>query len=191
MQSKNSTPRPAVTCLGCGRVFRLSAYHLVRGRGKYCHRACIPRRPLAERFWEKVHRPDDLFACWLWTAHVDRLGYGWIGAGGQEGVLVKAHRVSWELHYGPIPEGLCVLHRCDRPGCVNPAHLWLGTVAENNADRARKERTGSTKLSATKVREMRRRHAAGEGISALAREYGVHPETARQAIHGQTWRHVL
>jgi HNH endonuclease len=99
-------------------------------------------RPLIERFWEKVDRrgPDD---CWLWTAATSRDGYGRVGVGGREGGSQRAHRVSWELHYGRAPGGLCVLHNCpggDNPLCVNPSHLWLGTNDENMADMKRKGR---------------------------------------------------
>lgn len=85
-------------------------------------------RPLAERFWEKVDKTDD--GCWLWTAAKDSGGYGSIGLGAN-GAIGSAHRVSYELNVGPIPEGLHIDHLCRNPACVNPAHLEPVTNREN------------------------------------------------------------
>ena len=93
---------------------------------------------LTARFWPKV---DKSGACWLWTAAA-RNGYGQLRVGAR---IIQSHRVSWELHHGPIPEGLHVLHTCDNPSCVNPDHLWLGTHGENMADRDAKGRNGNSK----------------------------------------------
>ena len=91
---------------------------------------------LRERFERKVS-PEPTSGCHLWTAAVAGKGYGVINHGG---VMRYAHRLAWEFAYGPIPEGLCALHRCDVPACVNVAHLFLGTVADNNRDMAAKGR---------------------------------------------------
>jgi hypothetical protein len=90
-----------------------------------------------QRFWAKVEKTD---GCWLWTAAKDRLGYGYFKWDGKQG---KAYRYSWTLHNGPIPTGMCVLHRCDTPSCVNPAHLFLGTQADNVRDMDAKGRRGT------------------------------------------------
>jgi hypothetical protein len=83
-----------------------------------------------DRFWAKVNRrgPDD---CWVWTGSTDPRGYGHIW---RQGRLVPTHRLSYELNRGPIPDGMCVLHRCDNPPCCNPSHLFLGTKADNAHD---------------------------------------------------------
>ncbi len=94
------------------------------------------KKTLKERFDEKWI-PVTETGCWLWTAHVRTKGYGRIIVNCK---VKHAHRVSWELHKGPIPDGLCVLHKCDVPSCVNPDHLWLGTDKDNTQDMIKKGR---------------------------------------------------
>lgn len=96
----------------------------------------MSKRTLQERF-DDMYCPEPNSGCWLWTASV-RHRYGSIRTSSTK--CSSAHRVSWELHHGPIPEGICVLHRCDTPTCVNPDHLFLGTQLDNIKDRDQKGR---------------------------------------------------
>lgn len=100
------------------------------------------------RLWRHLS-PDAVTGCWLWTGATFK-GYGLIRSGGQGCPTHLAHRVSWRVHCGPIPEGLYVCHHCDNPPCCNPAHLFLGTQADNMRDCVSKgrQRHGDTGLAA-------------------------------------------
>lgn len=90
-------------------------------------------------FWSHVDKSGGDDACWLWLAHKDREGYGRSAMAGE----FLAHRVSYTLANGQIPDGLCVLHKCDIPACCNPLHLRLGTQLENIQDRVKKRRSAA------------------------------------------------
>lgn len=95
------------------------------------------------RFWKKVNKDGPLqlhmeSSCWMWTKAKDRNGYGRFWSGTQ---TIRAHRAAWTLANGPIsPDNICVCHRCDNPGCVNPEHLFLGSNADNTQDMITKGR---------------------------------------------------
>lgn len=124
------------------------------------------------------------------------MGHGIISRGGRGGGFVSAPRVSWEIHNGAIPDGLIVMHTCDNPPCVNPDHLRLGTYAENSADMKNKRRQSygtrrwNARLTDDKVREIRRRAAAGEDSYKLGPEYGVDPSHIRSIVRRRFWAHV-
>jgi len=102
------------------------------------NKAGRPKQPYSISFWPKLDKQSDN-ECWNWTARKDSRGYGLLKILGQQ----KAHRVSWIIHFGEIPEGLYVCHRCDNPSCVNPAHLFTGTAKDNYKDMVNKGRIGS------------------------------------------------
>lgn len=148
-------------------------------------------RPLQERFWEKVQKAKD--GCWLWIAGVGGSGYGRIGRDGKND---EAHRVSWEMHFGPIPAGMFVCHRCDVRTCVNPGHLFLGNHNVNMADRKAKgrvpvgEQSGRSVLTEAAVRQIRAQHAAGATAVSLAARYGVARTTIGAVVRGKIWNHI-
>lgn len=145
------------------------------------------------RFWSYVaFEGDD--ECWLWTGCKNVCGYGRASRDG--GANVLAHRLVYELAVGEVPEGLCVMHVCDTPACVNPAHLRLGTQNDNVADcvakgrTARGEKNAKAKLTSADVRAIRSAVRRGESQRAVAADFEVCPKTVSRINRGLTWRHV-
>jgi hypothetical protein len=147
---------------------------------------------LLQRF-NKKWEPEPYSGCWLWTAAA--------GSGDRYGRFMLppnrlAHRVSWQIYKGKIPNGMCVLHSCDTALCVNPDHLFLGTQAENLEDCRRKKRAKPrrgehhphARLTDEAVREIR---ASPLGARRLARKFGVYPSTIWYVKTQRRWRHVV
>ena len=145
-----------------------------------------------ERFWSYVDKSRGPGEPWMWVGQRDPDGYGSISINGKKH---RAHRVSYYLEYGELPE--VVMHMHDIRANVNPAHLKGGTQLENIRDRDRKgrqakgQRNGRAKLTPGHVRTIRKRYEGG-GVSyrQLAEEYGVDHSTIGQIIRGETWTHV-
>lgn len=147
--------------------------------------------PLWSRM-EGKFTPEPNSGCWLWTGALQN-GYGTLNFRGSR---VYAHRASYEMHKGEIHRGMHVCHRCDVTICINPDHLWLGTCADNHADRdgkgrqARGAKTHTSKLTEIDVVEIRKEHARGVIPYQLAKRYGVAPSTIHSIIDRVTWKHV-
>ena len=164
-----------------------------------------------EEFWSKVNKTD---GCWLWTAGCTNNGYGQFMDGGKK---YATHRFSWELHFGPIPQGQCVLHKCDVRRCVRSDHLFLGDRRDNSHDALAKGRLGPqretfmrlwrekwggvrcgenihcSKLTAPQVVCMRKLYVAkGEGVTCeiLGKLFNVSLRSAYDAVMRKTWKHI-
>ena len=159
-------------------------------------------KTIEKRFWKYVDkRGDD--DCWEWTGFKlgsyyggMNIGYTKLEDGTFKNKMALAHRISYEIHFGAIPDGLHVCHHCDNPICVNPNHLFVGTIRDNIADRERKGRgargskNGRSKLTESQVVELRKRYANGESQKSLATAFGVTITTINHIVTGKTWRLV-
>jgi hypothetical protein len=137
---------------------------------------------LPGRFWTKVERIP-FHECWEWNASFFPDGYGYYW---HQGRGVGAHRVSYASLVGPIPEGLGVLHRCDNPPCVNPAHLFVGDQKANNADMCAKGRVSSP-LSLEQVRDIKRLISEGVPQKEIAALYQIAAPTVSHIGSGYRW----
>lgn len=133
--------------------------------------------------------------CFEWKGACDRDGYGVFSSDPDFGrKKLKAHRLAYELHVGPIPDGLLVLHSCDNPPCVNPEHLFLGSADDNRTDMYQKRRhrhsESAVKLAPEDVIEIRVRSAAGETHVSLATEFGITRTHVGRLVNRHHWKDV-
>lgn len=223
MPPKATIPR---TCETCGKHFMAQPWQVNAGMGRYCSMQCVgisqrgpnykpqpPRKnrksratlaPFPERFWKRVNMDGD--GCWEWTGGRMATGYGSCSYNGR---AETTHRISWELTYGGIPEGLHVLHRCDNRVCVRPDHLFLGTHQDNMRDMVAKGRNhhpycspdnpshnrgsghGLSKLTESDVQEIRRLYETGKWLQReLAEMFGVQRGTISGIVRRRGWKHV-
>jgi hypothetical protein len=151
---------------------------------------------IENRFWKHVETGND-DECWRWLACVDKDGYGKFFL---EGKIVSAHRYSYKLVKGIIGEGLCICHRCDNPICVNPNHLFSGTVKDNNIDKMKKGRAKGNgkgelntqaKLKSEDVIEIRQKYDTGLfSHSQLVDIYKVSKSQIQRIISKKFWKHI-
>ena len=182
--------------IGCSKVPRtrkMCSMHYARyHRHGNPHTALVLLNPsakqLKELFWSRVRKTE---SCWLWQGTIQHGGgYGVFYAKGY------AHRFSYEIHKGKIPDSLHVLHRCDNPPCVNPAHLFVGTHQDNRNDSVSKKRHSfgekcyRSKLTRANVLFIRRACLEGESQTVLARQFGIVPSAISHIVRGKNWRLV-
>lgn len=176
-------------------MFERPTSEVARGKsGRFCSKSCVNfardyrRRAPEERFWARVTKTD---ACWLWNGYRTDNGYGQFGQSNIPGDNEYAHRYSYRLAHGAIPDGLLVLHRCDVRHCVNPDHLYTGTPKQNTADMDGRGRRGdSSPLPEDLVRAIRADAANGDSLKTIALRHGVSMTAVASIRSGRTRRKV-
>lgn len=161
------------------------------GSGHYRHRDIDT---LKARFWRDIDKrsPSE---CWEWKGGRDTSGYGHFKHGNE---IHRIHRLSYQLHHGEIPEGMHILHSCDNKICGNPAHLRVGTNAENMREKAERglcnpvigEANFQARLNADKVRQIRSLYQSGYTYDKLGVMFGVSKQTCASIVKRKTWKHV-
>lgn len=209
----NTIPDSPKLCeCGCGQILPPST----RSDPKHGYAKGQPRRFISghsaktsiyTRFDSYVDKRPHPQGCWLWVGMLSSVGYGRCTINGK---TIGAHRISYELHNGPIPKGLFVLHKCDIRACVNPAHLFLGTNLDNMRDRDMKGRGASgarhwahlrpeefavkcrpgAKLTEEQVTEIRQLGQQGVSQAEIARQYGVSRQAICRIQHNKVWRYI-
>lgn len=191
-RAQSKTTRVTLLCRECGGEFTREPNQVRSGRKYFCSRECGFKhgKPFEKKFWNKIEKTD---SCWLWHGTRGISGHGQVRHNGRPDL---AHRVSYMIHKGPIPEGMVVRHKCDNPPCVNPYHLELGSAADNMRDKmirnrqAKGESQGFAKFTNETVKEARRLRAEGWTYLQLEKHFGVSRQTISHACRGNTWKHV-
>lgn len=195
--SQNEIPYGYCQC-GCGRKTRIAPYNCaprqwVKGEPIRFFSGHNFKKTVAERFWGMVDTSSGPDECWEWTGYVQKNGYGHFFPG-------LAHRVSYEIHNGPIPDGLQVCHKCDNRRCVNPSHLFLGTQSDNLRDMMAKgrrtypsilgEANPRAVLTEQTVRLIREKFDNGMRQADIARELGLTRDLVGGIVRRKTWKHI-
>lgn len=192
-------------CKNCNKEFKDIPSSRIRSCSLRCgglsSSNCFWKYATEEQKFEKV---KELYnknvikkvGCWDWKKKKFGAGYGFIQKGRNKSIL--AHRASWMIHHGPIPDGLWVLHKCDNPTCTNPEHLFLGNRKDNTDDMIKKGRKNplmgtkhpNVKLLAYQVIEIRQLIKEGISQRQLGKKYKVSPSTIQNIADGKTWKQV-
>lgn len=192
--------KPAKLCLQCKQPIPRGENY---SKKVYCTLPCFHASRANDpvgRFWAKVEKrgPDE---CWPWIGRKDKSGYGRFD---RKGPNVYAHRIAYRLTYGPVPDGMDVLHTCDHRDCCNPLHYFLGTHQDNMNDCKAKrrttwgERSAKAVLTEAEAREILRvyrrvrggRKGGWSNARELAAKYGVKPSTITAVVAGRSWAHL-
>lgn len=139
---------------------------------------------MKERFFLKVQKTG---TCWLWTGSKNKQGYGYFKVNGK---VEKAHRISYFIHNGKIPNKRNILHSCDNPFCVNPKHLFAGTQSENMIDCVKKKRHQNQILTEKQIPIIRKMYKEGKSQVEIGRKFGVARETIKNVITNIRWAYV-
>lgn len=162
------------------------------GNSRCCNPTHMVARTFNVRFWENTDRPDGDGGCWLWKGYIRKNGYGSVTIKGKS---YHTHVVSYKEYYNEeIPKGMCVLHSCNNPACINPAHLRLGTHQDNmddmtNADRqAKGSKNGNSVLNEDQVRQIKILLKNGATKRSVAEAFGVSFNAIKDLKKGRTWK---
>jgi hypothetical protein len=196
--------KPLVPCKHCGTPFPAYPGQVLRGK-KFCSRPCgyaWRNRPDVRQaqFWAQIDK-DAPGGCWLWKGWLLNSGYGETTVRGKK---ITVHRFAYALAHGPIPKGKLLMHSCDVPTCVNPAHLSVGTDADNHRDKIAKrrhlfgERSPQAKVNEEAVRTIRTeyrctmtgRRTDWSNAKELCDRFGIAKPTLLQILKRETWAHV-
>lgn len=178
--------RVEVVCPTCGKTFFPYPSDIKRGAGKYCSKHCKEKwRTDEERFWAFYVKPEKEGECPDWSGGKDKDGYALFSVGRK---TMRASHYAYELHYGPIPQGMFVLHKCDSPACTDWKCLFLGTHAENMRDKMMKNRSHSA-LTNEDVLEIRK---IGKTMKSrdLAARFNVNIWTIQAVLARRTFTHL-
>lgn len=193
----NAKTNVIIGCIIHGWFSQTPSNHTNKTHPRGCPKCGFQNMTADERFWYNVDKNDFLSDsqsthCWSWTGYTAGNGYGMFKSGGK---YVLAHRYSYTIHKGSIPDGLCVLHTCDNPECTNPNHLYVGTPMDNAKDKVSRgrspsgEKSGRARLTWNVINEIRHLWKTGKYLQKeLAIKYGVPRSHISLIVNNKTWK---